>query len=124
MEIAMNRGMIEAVQRGVELRDGTADILQEICGLVGNGAERKARQPGQDADVMADPSARHELRNRRPVASGDGAWTERRPPRDVRERVILRVEELAFLAGVRNLQDESAPIIVGLEQDVLIALAG
>ncbi len=121
VELAVDRRMVEAVERGVQLGDGSPDVLEEIGGRLGL-REGHARQPRQHAHVVARPGRRDDGGDPRPVARRHDARTAVGPAGNARKRLVLRLEQRAVLCRIRDLQHR-AIAAGGLEQEILVALA-
>jgi hypothetical protein len=116
VEGAVERGMIEPVQRAVDRGHGAPDIPQQRIALTHRVAEGTAGEPRDEADEV-----RAVLRDVRAVARGDGDGREAGARQAVHDRV-LRVEHLPALGRVGDLEDEPAAVL-RRQVKVLIALA-
>ena len=122
VELAVDGGVIESGQRGVELRHLAAEILQQLGRVVGHRSQGHAVEPRQQPDEMPDSRGGRDLGDGGAVDARHEPRAERRPPRHVRERGVLGFQEIARVGRVGDLQHE-AVTRGGPQGEVLIALA-
>ena len=101
VEVAMNRGVVETVQRAIEAADGPAKAFEQRGRARANHSEGNALEIGDKAHEMS--TARHHAdqvtRPRR-----QRVRAQRDPTCDVRHRGVLRLEHRTIFGCVRDLE--------------------
>ena len=123
VKLAMQRRMIEVLQRAVNGSNCPAEIAEKLGRVPLDGAQRPAGDPGQQAHKV--PHARLGLNLFHIIAGqrGNDARAVRRGPAEVGQDRVLALEQSAALQRVGDLE-HMALTIRCLDQEVLVTLAG
>ena len=119
----MYRGMIEALERRIELGDAAPEILEQL-GRLRRSGERLTRQECKQPHEVANVPARDGFGDRRAITRGNHSRTQRAATRDVKKCVVLCFEQSSAIGRIGDLQHEPIAAHRRLNQEVLIALAG
>ena len=123
VEVAVQRGVVEAVERSGQLGDRRAEPLEQRGTAARRAGERHARQV-RHQPRQVDAAIRRGHRGQRGAARQRlDARGQRRAPRHVLHRALLGGQERPVLAGAGDLQHQ-ARLVVDRQQEVLVALAG
>ena len=125
VEVAMNRGVVETVQRAIEAADGPAKAFEQ------RGRARANLSEGNALEIGDEPHEMNIARHHGDQVAGprrQRVRAQRDPSGDVRHRGVLGLEHRTIFGRVRDLEHEatspqSASLRCRFQEKVLIPLA-